>query len=121
MEENNQPKHDEISELKVFQSRAGYYVGRQQYDQEMEAWIPHNRISSYMNKRDHAENLLEKANEFKKEIDPISRGNLRVFRNDLTSKLNDHPDNELKRNLISDQLENGKKPEKKIEKPYPMN
>lgn len=114
--QQQQPKHEEISELKVLRSAAGYYVGRQQYDQDMDAWIPHNRISLYMKKQAEAEKTLEKALEFKKEIKPISRGNLRVIRNNFNDPSVDDPDKELKKNVISDQLQNDQEKKQQLQK-----
>ena len=46
-----------ISELKVMQSNAGYYLGHTYYDEEVKADLPYSRQTEYMTKQD-AEKLL---------------------------------------------------------------
>lgn len=103
--EENQPKHEELSEIKVMRSAAGYYIGREQYQQGLAAWQPYNRLSGYMNDQQQAEKLLQKSLEFKKTINEIGTGNLRIVYNSLNEKINDDPHNGLKRNLIKDTMQ----------------
>lgn len=48
-----------ISELKVLQSAAGYYLGKVYWDREAKAWFPYDRYSGYFPTREAAEQALE--------------------------------------------------------------
>lgn len=103
--EEKQPKHEELSEIKVMRSAAGYYIGREQYENGLAAGQPFNRLSGYMKDQQQAEKLLQKSLEFKKTINEIGTGNLRIVYNSLNEKIHDDPHNGLKRNLIKDTLQ----------------
>jgi len=53
----------DISEYKVMKSPAGYYVGKEYYDQEMIGWFPYSRNSEYFKSHKEAKKLLKKINE----------------------------------------------------------
>lgn len=44
-----------ISELKIMRSAAGYYLGHEYWDLELEAWLPYSRDSIYYKTRDELE------------------------------------------------------------------
>ena len=48
-----------ISEYKVMKSPAGYYVGKEYYDQEMIGWFPYSRNSEYFKSQKEAKRLLD--------------------------------------------------------------
>lgn len=49
---------DNISELQVLKSAAGYYIGYLYFDTDMRVWLPYDRISGYyVTKEDAAQDL----------------------------------------------------------------
>ena len=52
---------DEISDLQVMKSAAGYYLGHSYYDKECHAHLPYSRQSEYMSEQE-AINLLASYN-----------------------------------------------------------
>lgn len=99
------PKHNEISDLKVITHSTGHFIGREQYNRDLEDWAPYNQISNNIKSYEDAERLLKRAHEFKKAIEPIGTSNLKSISNDLSKRLNEDPYNGLKRNLINDTLQ----------------
>jgi hypothetical protein len=106
----------EISELKVLESRAGYYVGREMYNEDYEKWFPYIRVSGYTMDKEQAQSILQDALEFKKDIKNISEGNLEVMAGAFHDRLDEDPTFELKRNLTLDSLEMGKEKSMEIER-----
>lgn len=52
-----------ISTLQVLRSAAGYYIGREEFDAEMEMWIPYSRNSEeYFRSYEDAENAMKTGN-----------------------------------------------------------
>lgn len=49
---------DEVSELKVLHSNAGYYIGREYKEPEQLYWMPYSRDSGYYATRELAEAVL---------------------------------------------------------------
>jgi len=39
--------NEKLSEVKVLQSAAGYYIGRLYWDEDCKAWLPYDRLSGY--------------------------------------------------------------------------
>ena len=52
-----------VSELKVMESAAGFYIGTEYFDEEMQAWFPNERSTPYMLTRGEAESMMEYWNE----------------------------------------------------------
>jgi hypothetical protein len=51
-------EEDQISEVKILKSVAGYYIGYLYFDKDMNAWLPYDRISGYyVTKEDAAQDL----------------------------------------------------------------
>jgi hypothetical protein len=50
---------EEVSELKVMESAAGFYIGTEYFDEEMQNWFPNERATPYMLTRGEAESMLE--------------------------------------------------------------
>ncbi len=51
-------QEDQISEVKVLKSAAGYYIGYLYFDTEMRVWLPYDRLSGYYaTKEDAAQDL----------------------------------------------------------------
>ena len=48
-----------IGEYKVMKSQAGYYVGREFYDDDFNAWMPYSRNSDYYASKKGAKKLLD--------------------------------------------------------------
>lgn len=61
-----QSETEQISELKVLKSAAGYYIGYLYYDQDMKGWFPYDRLSGYYVTKEDA---LEDLPSFKNELD----------------------------------------------------
>ena len=53
--------YDDIkfSELMVLNSPAGFYIGRNMFDEEFESWMPGTRESGYFTKEDADHKLLK--------------------------------------------------------------
>jgi len=49
-----------ISKPKIMQSAAGYYLGYEYWDLELEAWLPYGRESIYYKTREELELVLER-------------------------------------------------------------
>lgn len=49
---------EKITQLKVMQSAAGYYVGREYYDEEIGCWLPYSRNSEYFATEEEAGDCL---------------------------------------------------------------
>ena len=52
-------EEEEVSELKVMESAAGFYLGSEAWDKELKAWTPYHRATPYMLTRSEAESMLE--------------------------------------------------------------
>ena len=50
---------EKITDLKLLESAAGYYIGRQYYDNEMKGWFPYSRDSEYFMTEEEAEVCLQ--------------------------------------------------------------
>ena len=50
---------EKITDLKILESAAGYYIGRQYYDNEMKGWFPYSRDSEYFMTEEEAEVCLQ--------------------------------------------------------------
>ena len=48
-----------ISEYKVMKSPAGYYVGKEYYDDDFNDWLPYSRNSDYYSSQKEAKRLLD--------------------------------------------------------------
>ena len=51
-------EEDQISEIKVLKSAAGYYIGYLYFDKDMKVWLPYDRLSGYyVTKEDASQDL----------------------------------------------------------------
>lgn len=51
-------EEEQISEVKVLKSAAGYYIGHLYFDTDMKVWLPYDRLSGYYaTKEDAAQDL----------------------------------------------------------------
>ena len=48
-----------VSEYKVMKSPAGYYVGKEYYDDDCKGWLPYSRNSDYYSSQKEAIRLLD--------------------------------------------------------------
>jgi hypothetical protein len=48
-----------ITETKVLHSNAGYYIGHEYYDEEMQMWCPYDRITGYYPTRQEADDAMD--------------------------------------------------------------
>ena len=48
-----------VSEYKVMKSPAGYYVGKEYYDDDCNGWLPYSRNSDYYSSQKEAKRLLD--------------------------------------------------------------
>lgn len=105
------PNPNEISPLKVVENGHGFYIGREQYDANLEQSVPWNILTGDLGSHKKAVELLEKCKEFQEIIKPIPTGNLEVTARTLLERAEEDPYNEIKAALISDYLENVRQPE----------
>lgn len=47
-------EEERISEVKVLQSAAGYYIGHLYYDEDMKGWLPYDRLTGYYVSKENA-------------------------------------------------------------------
>ena len=52
-------QNEKISDNKVMKSAAGFYVGREYFDEDCQCWLPYDRQSGYWKTRESAENKLK--------------------------------------------------------------
>jgi hypothetical protein len=50
---------EQISELQVMSTPAGYYIGRFYYDKDLHTWLPYDRQSNYFKRKHQAEEHLQ--------------------------------------------------------------
>lgn len=100
------PPDKEISSLKIVDSPAGLYIGREQFDMDYEKWMPLSQVSGIMD-REQAEKTLEKALAFQKQLEPLEQGYLEFQHYKFSATSKNHPENELKANLIQDHMDYG--------------
>lgn len=105
-DEISYPMHEQISDLKVMNTQAGFYVGREQFDGELGEWQPHSRISGFLPDQEKAEQLLEKCNGFKEIVKDFKPDFLETMKEKLSIDVDDDPQSLLKINLIDDELKN---------------
>lgn len=112
LQQQQPPQDQQISDLKILKSAAGYYIGREQYQKDLQASIPYNRLTDYVKSYDHAEKQLEKIQEFKKTLNGIGEGNVKTLSRSMASSdmIADDPNNLLKSRLMKDHLEHDRAP-----------
>lgn len=47
-----------LTELKVLKSNAGFYIGREYFDEEIGGYLPYSRESNYFKERSQAEHYF---------------------------------------------------------------
>jgi hypothetical protein len=48
-----------ISDCKVMKSAAGWYIGLEYWDEDLEAWLPWDRMSAYFGTKAEAKDFLQ--------------------------------------------------------------
>lgn len=82
-------EHNQISRLKVLHEAEGHYIGRERFDQDMNTWNPHNRLTDHFKDQATAEAQLPRFEKIEKNLKELSIDTLSTMKVNNLEKLMD--------------------------------